>query len=70
MIAEPALKDITSTNQNADQELSSSETIVLSGQDAVNFLDLLENSPEPRVQLKQSAQKFRENFRNQVSNSL
>lgn len=64
MIAKPALKDITSTNQNSAQELSISETIVLSGQDAVNFLDLLENSPAPSDQLKQSAQKFREKFGN------
>jgi uncharacterized protein (DUF1778 family) len=64
MITKPTLKNISPETKNLEQELPISETIVLSGQDAVNFLHLLENPPDPSEKLNQSAQKYREKFGN------
>ncbi|GEM_PF-4432869 len=64
MITKPTLNNISPETKKLDQELPISETIVLSGEDAIQFLDLLENPPNPSEKLKQSAQKFRRKFGN------
>lgn len=64
MMIKRTLKEISLQNQELDQELPILETIALSGEDAINFLDLLENPPKPSENLKKAAIRFCENYGN------